>query len=383
MSRKLLALSALAALLGCNLNAAMGKELIYGSPLPPKHAVNVYGVEPLIKTLEKTVPIKLVAGGQLFGFAAALQSLSNRIADITAVVPSYSQSRLPNASMMFNAVMLTNNELVTQGAAEATILLDCAECKADYIRNKTIYLGGYAAGGMAFLCNKPVTKIEDMKGLKTRTSGAIGRWAAHFGAVPVSMTPGDMIEAINRGQIDCIAGFNAWYKSYPVRDSVKWIYSYPMGDTSVVSFMLMNLGTWKGLTLDQKKAVIAALPQASANIVGGYIEEAFDALDLAKKNGVTITNAGASLDANWNQYKPDEIKAIVAAAKKAGSKDPQRVIDIYLKNVEKWRKLIKDAGLEDVRASAPNRPSDIKGAMAKFATLLREHIYSKIDAATY
>ncbi|MCC2097158.1 MAG: hypothetical protein KDJ29_09715 [Hyphomicrobiales bacterium] len=362
---------------------ATAKDLVYASPLPPKHVVNVKGVVPMIEALKSKVKIQFVGGGQIFNFKAALSGVANRSADITTVVPSYFQSKLPNASMMFNAVLLGDHELVTQGAAEQTIMIDCPDCKQDFIRNKTMYLGGFATGGMAYLCNKEVSKVEDLKGLKIRTSGAIGRWAARAGGVPVSMSPGDMVEAINRGQIDCIGGFNAWYKSYPVSDAVKTIYSFPMGTTAAVGFMIVNRRTWKGLKSGQRRAIIDALPQASSNIVVGYIGEAYAALDLAKTKNTKHILAGKAFDAMWETHKKTEYDAIIAAAKKAGSKNPKKVLDTYLANREKWKGYIKEAGLWEVTASSDKKPADLDGAAKKFAALLNKHIYSKINPDKY
>ena len=59
---------------------AFGKDMVYGSYLPPKHNVNTHGLAPLFKALGPDVPWKLVTGSQLFSGKATLKSVGNRAA---------------------------------------------------------------------------------------------------------------------------------------------------------------------------------------------------------------------------------------------------------------------------------------------------------------
>jgi TRAP-type transport system periplasmic protein len=360
--------------------AAAQKTYTYGQWLPPKHNVNLYGLTPMIKELGAKVPWKLVTGGQLFSAKSTLKSIGNRTAEAGLVVPSYSRTSLKHAYIIADMLMLGENELVMNAAALETYFFDCPTCLQDYKRNGTIYISGYGVGGYSLLCRQDVRKMSDAKGLKMRTTGALGRWARAIGGTPISMTMGDVPEAIKRGQIDCIIGPVAWLKSYPIADSIKSILNFNFGSYSGLGLVVMNRKAWDEYSDDQKRRMWAVQPTTTArSMIDGYVGDDLRSRALAKKMGIPISPADPDIIATWKKHKKSEIATVIRNAKKLKVKDPEKIVNAMLKNIDKWTKIINGSSLRNMIAAAGPAKGQLAAATAAYAKLLDENIYSKID----
>lgn len=381
--RYILAGAAVAGLMTAGAGVANAqKTYTYGQWLPPKHNVNRHGIAPMVEELTKAgVPWKLVSGGQLFSAKATLKSVGNGTAEAGLVVPSYSRTSLKHAFIIADMLMLGENELIMNGAAHETYFFNCPECMNDYKKNKTIYLAGYGVGGYSLLCRQPNIKtVSDAKGLKLRTTGALGRWARAMGGTPVSMTMSDVPEAIKRGQIDCIIGPMAWIKSYPIEDSIKSVLNYQFGSYSGLGLVVMNRAAWDAYSPDQKRTVWKALPGAIARtVVKGYIGDDIAAKKLATKIGISVSPADDTIKKLWADHKKNEFATAVKNATKLKAKNPEGIASAYQKNITKWTKIVADAGLSDMLAAAGPDPSKLDAATAVYQQLMEKHIYSKID----
>jgi TRAP-type C4-dicarboxylate transport system substrate-binding protein len=344
---------------------AVAAEYIYASYVPPKHALNALGLKPMFKELKGTVDWKLLTGGQLFGARSTLKSVGGRIADAGFVIPPYTQRELKHAFTLNDMMFAGQNPLAVNAAVLETMFFDCPECQADYKKSNTIFIAGYATMDFALMCNKKLVSVADAKGKKMRTTGAYGRWAKAIGGVPVSMTSGDMIEAIERGQIDCIVGPIAWVKRYPILDSVKYVLDYPFGTFPLVGLLVMNLDAWKAHSPAQKAAVLKASPGAIARVmIDGYMADADKARAAVRaKKGASLVKGGKDFDSVLRQHRKKDMAVVIARAKKRGVKNPRKIVDAYLGNLAKWEKIM----------SGTNRDS------ASYSKLLWEKIYVRID----
>ncbi len=347
---------------------AMAKELIFGSFLPPRHNVNVLGLAPVLKAIEKetggSIKWKLLTAGQLFGGRATLTSVGGGLADAGVVIASFTQSKLPNFFTMTDMTMFASDGLVAAAAAADTTFNDCPQCLNDFHKQKTVPLGFYGLTPYKLMCNKKVTNLAEAKGMRMRTSGGNGRWARAMGGTPVHMTAPDMVEAIERGQIDCIIGPTAWIKAYSIPEHIKYVLDFPMGTFVGAAQFVMNRKVWQGLTLAEKKATLKYMPMSSALAsIDGYAADAVKAEAESKARGAVYTKGGAEIEGLLKKHLSNEMDVIIAAAKKRRAKNPEAIIAAFKKNADKWTKLI----------AATDRSSE------SYRKLLWDHLYSKID----
>ena len=360
--------AALAGAMSVVSGAAAAKQLIFGSYLPPKHNANTYGLEPLFEALKPKLDWKLVSGGQLFSGAATLKSVGNRVADAGVVIPSYVQSALKYGFLSMDLMYVANDAMAFNAAIMDTFFNDCPQCLAEYHKAKTVLLATYGVDGWSALCRDDVKTVADLQGKRIRTSGALGRFAQALGATPVAMTSGDMVEAISRGQIDCISGAIAWLKSYPIQDSVKSILALRKGAT-VVDLFVMNRASWKALTKDEKMAMLRAMPGASARTtVAGYMGDDVRAQKMAKDLNIPIYDPPPSFEQKFADFRKKERDLVIERAKKRGAKDAEKIVDAIFRNYDKWVKIL-----------GPSDRSDLKALTAKYEKALWDHLYSKLD----
>jgi len=344
--------------------------MVYGSYLPPKHNVNTYGLTPYFKALGSEVPWKLVTGGQLFSGKATLKSVGNRAAEAGLVVPAYVQGPLKHSFISMDLMFVATDALVMNAAVMDTFINDCPECLNDYKKAKTVLLGTYAIDGFVLHCRKPVKSLKAIKGKRVRTTGAMGRWARALGGTPVAMTSGDMVEAINRGQLDCILGAMAWLKAYPIVDSIKSILTLNKG-AATVDLFVMNREAWNELSTSQKKTMIRNMPKAVANVmIDGYIGDYYRAQALAKSKNIEIIAPGAGLEPVFAKFKAKEAAAVIKKASKRGAKDAKGIVAAINRNYAKWEKIL-----------GPMDRTKLGPLSARYEKLLWERIYSKIDPA--
>jgi len=361
---------------------AGAKDFTFSSYLPPKHAVNVYGMEPMFKAFEPEVTWKLLAGGQLFSAQNTLKGIGNRTADGGgAVVITYTRAELKHINIVGDLMMLADNEYAMNGAALEMILLnDCPGCREDFAKHNVVYLSGYGVGDYSLLCNKKVTDLPDVKGRKVRTTGAMGRWAKAMGGTPVNMTSGDMVEAISRGQIDCIMGPVAWLKAYSMEDSVKYIYDYKFGSLAAVGLFSVNRAAWNEHTPAQKKKIVDSQAEAVARtMVLGYSGDDQRVRLIAKERGITITPAQGNLRKLWEDHNKGEIDLTIQNAEKIGVKDARPIVDTFLAKLKRWNEQVAKSGLREKVAAAGADEAKLTEASRIYQRLLQENIYGKVD----
>ena len=344
-------------------------EFIYGSWNGPKNVVLVEGVVPYLKAIEKetngSMKWKLIAGAQLFGGRAALSGIGNRVADAGGpVIPAFTRKALRSANVVYDLVNASESPVAMAGAVAETYHLNCPECKADFAKNNTVFIANYAATAFNLLCREPVKSAADVKGLKIRVVGALGRYIKSLGAVPVGGPPSKAVQAMQRGNLDCIAGPSSWIQSFGMWDIVKHVLDAPLAIQPTPSAMVINRDVWDGLKRSEKMAILKHAPRLIANTtIKGYMAEDKMVRSKAPKRGITFVKAGDDILSSLDVHKAKEPAIIAKIAAKEGVKDPNSIIQAHLKNVAKWDKIHARIG------------NDVD----KFAQALWDEVYSKLD----
>ena len=369
MTKRILYLASIAAGVSLLTTTVSAKDYVYGSWNGPKNVVLVQGVAPYLKAVEKetggSMKWKLIAGAQLFGGRATLAGIGNRVADAGGpVIPAFTRKALRAANVVYDLVNASLSPVAMAGAVAETYHLDCPSCKADFAKNKTVFIANYAATPFNLLCRTPIKNAADVKGRKIRVVGALGRFIKSLGGVPVGGPPSKAVQAMQRGNLDCIAGPSSWIQSFGMWDIAKHVYDAPLAIQPTPSAMVINRNVWKGLTRAERTALIKHAPRLIANTtINGYMAEDKWVRSQAPKRGVTIGMAGSDLLGALKTHKAKEPKIIAKVARKEGVKNPEAIIKAHLNNVAKWDKIHARIG-DDVD---------------KFAQALWEEVFSKLD----
>jgi TRAP-type C4-dicarboxylate transport system substrate-binding protein len=198
------------------------------------------------------------------------------------------------------------------------------------------------------------------------------------GAVAVTATLPEAVTLLQRGGLDCQHGVHSWLKTFGYADFAKYVTDYPTGLSGPAIGLMMNRDAWNKMTPAQKTIHLKKAAWISAaEAVGEFTTDNKKHLDdVIKNRGVKMVKAdGASFEALFTKYRAIQEKNVIASGKKFGVPDPKKfgvpdpkkIMDTYLANVKKWEGLTKDIG----------------GNIDKFADLIWQEIYSKVDVNTF
>ena len=233
-------------------------------------------------------------------------------------------------------------------------------------KNNAVFLGGYAIAPFRLLCGAEVKSLADIANKKIRAVGVSARWIKLLGGAPVSIPGPEAVPALQRGAIDCAIASTLWLTAFGYMDVTKSILDFTFGQSRGIGLMVMNRAAWDSLTLDEKKVMLKHLPMAQARVtIDGYIKGDIANLEAAIKRGIVVTKGGAEFEAKLAQHIEAEKTAVPEALKGIGVKDPERIMAAFSKNLEKWKGISAEVGLD----------------VEKFAAAIQREIYDKIDAS--
>ncbi|ADZ89336.1 TRAP transporter substrate-binding protein [Marinomonas mediterranea] len=121
-----------------------------------------------------------------------------------------------------------------------------------------VWLDPYIQPPVYIITKKPITSIEDFKGLKIRAPGAYGKFLRNLGASPVSLAWSEIYTSLSTGVIDGSIGSNMIdHRDGNHVEVAKYMYKLPLAGAQVLP-IIVNRNAWNKLTPDLKAIVKAA-----------------------------------------------------------------------------------------------------------------------------
>lgn len=297
----------------------------------PAPSIAVRGVfKPWMAGVKKDIGDKVVfkefwggalgrAGNKQFDLAV------NGVADVTAVVPSYTPGRFPGFSVH-------ELPLLTQSGVEGSrAMWRLYEAGLIGGFEKVKLLGIFITAPYRIHTKTPIKSAADIKGLKIRTSGPTqGATMKALGAVPIGISLSESTEALSRGVVDgVLLGFSA-VGIFRMTSIAKYHYMPPLAAGSVVA--VMNKKKWNSLTPEVQKALEKHAGDKIALASGGLIDKV-----EAKFAGKMKSDPGHKLiPASKAHTSQDGFKDVYAAWIKK-TKNGQKIFDTYVKIIADLR----------------------------------------------
>lgn len=114
------------------------------------------------------------------------------------------------------------------------------------------------------LCTKPITRLEDYRGLKMRSYGIyVPRMWEALGATPVTAFPAEIYEGLQRGQLDCAYFPHDLALSFRLHEVAKFTNTANFGAISTWP-IIANYKFWQQLPDNAKKLIMAVSDEAAA-----------------------------------------------------------------------------------------------------------------------
>jgi TRAP-type C4-dicarboxylate transport system substrate-binding protein len=252
---------ALFAALGTSAALADPVQIRFASPAPPMSQVNTWGLVPWTEEVQKAsngaVEFKFFAGPSLGTF--------NNIMDrtVTQVVDASFGTFGPMGDH-FKKTSVSELPFEGENCTEASIalwrLIASGLIADEFTHIKPLAVFTFPPGG--YHTKKAIRTADDLKGLKIATFTRVASDQANLlGAVPVTMTPSDAYQAVQRGLASAI--------------SVGWTAFMPFKYYEVTSFHLDAQQGQGGAYVVMNKDVYAKLPADARKAIDGLSYEPF------------------------------------------------------------------------------------------------------------
>jgi len=222
---------------------------------PPAHSITKYVILPWCKDVEKRtngrVKITVYGGGSLGSAPDHYDLALKGTADISFIAPSFTPGVFPLTDIMNLPMLFPSSEVA--GSA-------FWELYGKYLKDtefgKVKVLWGVPTSTFELTTRqKPVQKLEDLKGLKfASTSPVLNKIIKQLGAVPVFMPAPEVYTSLERGLVDGV--FYGWesittFGHYSITkyrtDNIHLGINFAM--------MIMNKKTWNNLPSDIRNII--------------------------------------------------------------------------------------------------------------------------------
>ncbi|MGV8989410.1 MAG: C4-dicarboxylate TRAP transporter substrate-binding protein [Cypionkella sp.] len=341
--------------------------------MAPSHILNDVAYVPFVKAIAEAtkgdVEFEVYSSGSLVPAPTTLQAIGDGVAQLGIVAAAYTPSELP-LSGMINDMAFTATDEFANAFALTEIAVTNPRLIKEYTARKTIFLGGYSTPIYNFMCMKPVSDPESIKGLKVRTAGtAQNQWIASLGAIPVAVPMTDTYSGLERGSIDCtLSDPTNLEKGYKFWEVVKYINTLPQGASMGATYVL-NRDFWTNLSVEDRRKILDLTGPALAKAQVAYHKGVESAMAGAKERGIVISPPDPKLAERLAAFQQTMIDGLAAdTAKVRNIEDPSAIVTEYAQLVKKWHGLLETVDRNDPVA---------------VGKLVNDEIYAKLDAETF
>lgn len=230
-------------------------------------------------------------------------ALRSGIVDVIGVPPSYLSGLVPGIEGL-SQPSIDLSEMRENGTWDAlkTVLAE---------RANAYPLAHFGEVSFHIFSNKPINSVEDLKGLRIRTTGTYRAFVDAAGAIPVETSRGEIYTALERGVIDAYINIPSEVKPSGWQE----VTEYRIDPGFYVSSVLIaiNLDTWSGLNDEQRAFLETIGLYTETEIAQTLVEGDSAAADELENEGMEVLTLeggeGEKLRALAYQASWDNIEA--------------------------------------------------------------------------
>jgi len=227
-------------------------QLTYSIFFPAAHGQAKAG-ESWAREIEKRtngqVKINVLAGGTLTPADQCFDGVVKGISDIGMSCFAYTRGRFPLMEVLDLPMGYPNGRVATRVANEFFKKFMPKELEGV----KLLYIHAHGPGLLH--TKTPVTTLEQIKGMKIRSTGLSAKVVEMLGAVPVAMPQGQTYESLQKGVVEGtfapIETLKGWKQGEVVKSTTD---SSVIGYTTAM-FVVMNLKKWNALPAGTRKVM--------------------------------------------------------------------------------------------------------------------------------
>jgi TRAP-type transport system periplasmic protein len=270
-------------------------------------------VDHVNETGKGVLQIRIVGGPEAVPADGQAQAVKSGVLDIASIPPTYYKSAMVEG----DAQILSDMSVAEQRKSGAYAMLNQIAVE----RMNSLYLTTYGMGVPFHLYvskEMPLSKPEDLKGLRFRGQPNYNAIFKNYGIAGVNIAAPEVYTALERGVVQGY-GWPLWGINDFGWDKLTKMRIDP-GFYNVVVNILMNKTKYDSLTAAQRKVIDDAVAWFEADSVRYTNETTKAALDLQEKQGIKVVNFGPefkkiAVDLYWDDLKklsPESIGKVQA-----------------------------------------------------------------------
>ena len=317
----------LAATAGLAREAPAQVVLTASSWLAPSHALSETQKE-WCNQLEKKTAGKAkcnILPRGVAGAPATLDAVRNGLADLSFTVHGYTPGRFVTTQIAEFPFLGNNSEAVSVAFQRVYAKTPAMADEHKGVKVLAVFTHG---PGIVFNTKRPITKIDDLAGLKFRVGGGMVNEISKALGMNVTLKPApESYELLSSGVMDGTLFPAESVESFKIDKVVRYGTTFPGGLYNTSFVFLMNQAKYDGLPPDVKKAVDELSGEFAARLYG----QAWDKVD---RRGLAFMQAAG---VQISRADPAFVKAVTAkteplvdtwakAAEAKGMKEPKKAL---------------------------------------------------------
>ncbi|HYD76410.1 TRAP transporter substrate-binding protein [Ramlibacter sp.] len=319
--------------------AAAQTVLTLSSWVPPTHALTLAQKE-WCDLVAKNSAGKIKCNQLPRGVAAppgTIDAIKNGLADVSFTVHGYTPGR-------FVLTQMAEFPFLGDSAEPLSVAFNRVASKhPEFAKEHAgVHVLTYFTHGPGMVLNtkKPVTKLEDLQGLKWRVGGGMVNEISKTLGMNVTLKPApESYELLSGGVMDGTLFPAESVDSFKLDKLIKYATTFPGGLYNTSFVFMMNEDKYKKLSPEEKKAVDDASGEVAARIFGrGWDKVDNKALENMKANGVQFTKADAKFIADVKSHTSKLEEKWAKEAEARGLKDAAKVLAEFRAEIAKAAK---------------------------------------------
>ena len=225
-------------------------ELTYSIFFPPTHSqckAAVSWAEEIEKRSDGRIKITIFPGGTLTKANQCYDGVVKGISDIGMSCFAYTRGRFPVMAAVDLPHGYPDGSVATRVATEFYKKMSPKELNDV----KVLYIHGHGPGLLH--TKKPVRTLEDMKGMKIRSTGLSAQVVKALDGAAVAMPQGDTYEALQKGVVEGTFTPIETLKGWRQAEVVKYTTNCTGVGYTTAMFVVMNPEKWNALPKDLQK----------------------------------------------------------------------------------------------------------------------------------
>jgi TRAP-type C4-dicarboxylate transport system substrate-binding protein len=272
-------------------------KLNYSNFFPAPHKNSVLATQwaqEIEKRTNGAVKITLFHGGTLTPADKCYDGVVKGLSDIGFSVLSYTLGRFPLTEVI-------DLPMGYKSGTAATTLVNAYYNKfkpKELDDVKVMYLHAHGPG-ILHTNKKPIKTLEDLKGVKIRSTGTVARIAGALGATPVAMPMPETYDALSKGIADGVMCPIEALEGWKLGEVLKYTTQNYGSAYTIAFFVVMNKDKWNSLPPDVQKVIDKVNEEWIVKQAKVWDEVDVSGMEFTKKRGNEIIPLSKEEDAKW------------------------------------------------------------------------------------